>query len=87
MMSTLVLRNVPDDLHHRLKEMAAAHRRSMNQEAIVLLKAALGEIPVAAPKPTWDEFAEQLRVLWEMPVLDPRTPDEIIGYDEYGLPR
>ncbi|HEV2132260.1 MAG TPA: type II toxin-antitoxin system VapB family antitoxin [Longimicrobiaceae bacterium] len=22
----------------------------------------------------------------ELPVLDPRTPDEIIGYDEYGLP-
>jgi len=21
-----------------------------------------------------------------LPVLDPRTPDEIIGYDEYGLP-
>ena len=22
-----------------------------------------------------------------LPVLDPRTPDEIIGYDEQGLPR
>jgi len=22
-----------------------------------------------------------------LPVLDPRTPDEIIGYDENGLPR
>lgn len=22
-----------------------------------------------------------------LPVLDPRTPDEIIGYDEFGLPR
>jgi antitoxin VapB len=22
----------------------------------------------------------------ELPVLDPRTPDEIIGYDEHGLP-
>ena len=21
-----------------------------------------------------------------MPVLDPRTPDEILGYDEFGLP-
>ncbi|MGD0617728.1 MAG: type II toxin-antitoxin system VapB family antitoxin [Bryobacteraceae bacterium] len=21
------------------------------------------------------------------PVLDPRSPDEIIGYDEYGVPR
>ncbi len=22
-----------------------------------------------------------------LPVLDPRTPEEIIGYDEHGLPR
>jgi antitoxin VapB len=22
-----------------------------------------------------------------LPVLDPRTPDEILGYDEFGLPR
>jgi antitoxin VapB len=21
-----------------------------------------------------------------LPVLDPRTPDEILGYDEFGLP-
>jgi antitoxin VapB len=23
----------------------------------------------------------------KLPVLDPRTPDEIMGYDEYGVPR
>jgi antitoxin VapB len=28
-----------------------------------------------------------LRRVDEMPDLDPRTPDEIIGYDEDGLPR
>ncbi len=29
-----------------------------------------------------------IRRRWsEMPVLDPRTADEIIGYDENGLPR
>lgn len=28
-----------------------------------------------------------LRRVDEMPDLDPRTPDEIIGYDENGLPR
>lgn len=34
---------------------------------------------------------EAVRALQEeirnLPVLDPRTPDEIIGYDEHGLPR
>jgi antitoxin VapB len=23
----------------------------------------------------------------QLPILDPRTPDEIVGYDENGLPR
>jgi len=22
-----------------------------------------------------------------LPVLDPRTPDEILGYDDFGIPR
>jgi antitoxin VapB len=39
-----------------------------------------------------DEFQlERLRAIIRRcasrPVLDPRTPDEIIGYDEYGVPR
>jgi len=36
-MATLTLKNVPDDLHDRLKTQAAAHRRSLNQEAIECL--------------------------------------------------
>ena len=33
-MSTLVLKNLPEDLHQRLKAQAAEHRRSLTQEAI-----------------------------------------------------
>ena len=36
-------------------------------------------------------LSEELRAIGErvaaMPVLDPRTPDEILDYDERGLPR
>jgi antitoxin VapB len=36
-------------------------------------------------------LSEELRVIGErvaaLPVLDARTPDEILGYDERGLPR
>jgi antitoxin VapB len=85
-MATLVLRNVPDDLYQRLKETAAAHHRSMHQEAIVVLKGALVREPGVTPKPTWEEFAGQVKDLWAMPVLDHRAPDEIIGYDDNGLP-
>ncbi len=38
---TLTLKDIPDALHARLKEAAAANRRSLNSEAIVCLEAAL----------------------------------------------
>jgi plasmid stability protein len=37
----LTLKNIPDTLYERLKAAAAAHRRSMNSEAIVCLEAVL----------------------------------------------
>ncbi len=40
-MATLTLDQVPDELHRRLKERAAAHRRSVNHEAIMCLEQAL----------------------------------------------
>ncbi len=40
-MNTLVVRHVPDGLYRRLEAVAAAHRRSMNQEAILALEAGL----------------------------------------------
>jgi plasmid stability protein len=40
-MATMTLKNVPDALYARLKEAAAQHRRSLNNEAIVCLERAL----------------------------------------------
>lgn len=34
-----------------------------------------------------DELDEIALRCSQLPVLDPRTPDEILGYDENGLPR
>ena len=34
-----------------------------------------------------DELDEIALHCARLPVLDPRTPDEILGYDEHGLPR
>lgn len=44
-MASILLKEVPVSLHERLKEEAAAHRRSMNQHALVLLEQALGGAP------------------------------------------
>lgn len=49
-MSSILIKNVPVDLHRRLKEQAVQHHRSLNKEVIALLETALmgrgeGELP------------------------------------------
>ncbi len=40
-MPNITLKDVPEELHRRLKEQAERHRRSMNSEAIWILERAL----------------------------------------------
>jgi hypothetical protein len=40
-MPALVIRDIPPKLHRKLKAVAAQHRRSMTQEALVLLEEGL----------------------------------------------
>jgi len=40
-MATLVIKSFPEELHAKLKAMAAAHRRSVTQETIHLIETAL----------------------------------------------
>ena len=42
LMPSLTIKNLPADLHARLKESAERHRRSLNAEAIVCLERGLG---------------------------------------------
>ena len=42
-MSTIVVKNFPDDLHGRLKERAERNRRSMTKEVVHLIAAGLGD--------------------------------------------
>ena len=37
-MSTLVIKNLPDDLHARLKEQAERNRRSVTMEVVTLIE-------------------------------------------------
>jgi antitoxin FitA len=41
MPTTLTLKNIPDEIYTRLKDLAAAHRRSLNSEAINCLESVL----------------------------------------------
>jgi antitoxin FitA len=60
-MATLVIRNIETSLHARLKSVAAAHGRSMEEEARQVLRAAL------APAVTADRngFGDAMRALFE----------------------
>lgn len=85
-MPSLVLRNIPPHLHQRLKVTAAAHRRSMNQEAIIALEAGLGLAERSPGTPTLEESLNWLRdEVWSLPIEDQRSPDDILGYDGDGL--
>ncbi|MCB1036059.1 MAG: plasmid stability protein [Acidobacteria bacterium] len=44
-MANLTLKQVPEDLYRRLKDRAAVHRRSINNEAIICLEQALEARP------------------------------------------
>ena len=47
-MSTLVIKNLPDALHTRLKDQAERNRRSVTQEAISLIESGI-VLPHVAP--------------------------------------
>jgi plasmid stability protein len=48
-MATLTIRNLPDSLYAQLKARAAAHRRSINSEAILVVEGALAEARAGDP--------------------------------------
>jgi len=42
-MATITLKNIPEDLHRKLKHRAKDHHRSLDKEIIATLKSATGE--------------------------------------------
>ncbi|MCL4804787.1 MAG: Arc family DNA-binding protein [Anaerolineae bacterium] len=50
-MTDLLIRQLPDELHTRLKLSAKANRRSVNQEVLFLLERSLEETKVETPLP------------------------------------
>jgi plasmid stability protein len=88
-MSTMTVRELPDDLQAFLKADAAANQRSVNKQVIVALQAyrdaKLAQVPYAATPAKKIAAMNIIRanIQREM-VHDPRTDDEITGYNEHG---
>ncbi len=63
-MASLMIRDLPINLHERLKERAKANRRSLNKEALVILEEALG----CGPWPPSIEEIDTLRIRGTKPL-------------------
>ena len=85
-MADLTIRGVSDELHAWLKEQARAHHRSLNGEAIALIESIRAGATPARPRPSPQDILSRARRFASLPVLDARTADEILGYDDNGLP-
>lgn len=72
-MANLTLKNIPDELHARLKESAERNRRSLNSEILVRLESAF-----TAPRVDVREHARELKAS-----TDAQTPLDLARFDRY----
>ena len=86
---------VDTELDDLAREVADATGESVADAVKGSLRERLERVRPAAPARVVSEAERQRRYealmelgrrFRELPVLDPRTPDEILGYDENGLP-
>ncbi len=69
------------------RELTAITGETITQAVVVSLKERLDrQQPANGKKRFGTALAELAEELTKYPVLDNRTPEEIIGYDENGLP-
>lgn len=85
MPTDMLIKKIPDDLKAWIADEANRHHRSMNKEVIALFEKVRAESlrPTRSGEQEIQSLLEQFRAL---PILDERSADEIIGYDENGLP-
>ena len=97
-MPNLLIRDMPADLHNWLREQAVANHRSANRQAITLLESVRhAPQPSVAPSTRTADPKELARMRAKLAEFhkkmatfptanDHLTDDEILGYDENGLP-
>ena len=85
MPANVPIKQMPDGLKARITQEALRNQRSMNKEALVLLEAARAQRAgrTRTDANSIDALLVQFRVL---PDLDRRNADQILGYDDNGLP-
>ena len=81
MPTTLTLKNIPDEVYELLKASAAAHRRSLNREAIVCLESVL-----MPGRMTVDERLARARALRSALPQAVFQPEDIDAWKRQGRP-
>jgi antitoxin VapB len=83
----LMALNIKNEEAHRMaKELAEAHGITLTEAVTSALSASLESLPGSPPEVLLQEIAEIQRFVADLPDLDTRTADEILGYDRHGLP-
>ena len=80
-MASITLKNIPDELHRRLRQSAQSHRRSITAEVLALLEAQL-----MPPRRKPEEILTDIRSLQERHPVKPITPEEIDRFKREGRP-
>ena len=68
------------------RELATATGEDIETAVERAIEERLERIPRRPRTPKQSDIDAIFDQLARMPVLDPRTPEEIIGYDEHGVP-
>ena len=80
--------SIKDDEADRLaREIARTTGESLTQVVVVALKERLRRLTPVASSDLTAEIERIGRRIQRMPILDQRTAEEILGYDENGLPQ
>jgi plasmid stability protein len=91
-MGTMTIRELPEDLQAFLKADAQANHRSVNKQVIVALdeyrQARLTQLQQVPRQKTPEEKMADIQKILDQArpniIFDPRTDDEIIGYNAHG---
>jgi antitoxin VapB len=90
---TRIVLHLPPELEALARRIADARHLSVEQAIKIAVEASAR---IAAEPPPKEQLSrdELIRRMEEIsarsatrPIVDPRSPDELLGYDEFGLPR
>lgn len=76
-----------DEYERSIRELAASRGRSLTDAIGLAVCNELQRDREAESKDNVLKCVREVQAAFAaMPIVDPRTPDEILGYDEFGLP-